>query len=88
MPTLNANKRTPSPQQPPKRRIGISAPKAGQVFLSIPQACARYGITRATYYRWLNARGFPRPIRFSSSCARIPLAAIEQWEAEQQQARG
>ena len=71
-PTTPLSRRTPSP---------------GQVFLSIPQVYARYGIHRTTLYRWMQVRGFPRPIQFSSSCARIPLAAIEQWEAEQKQAR-
>ena len=72
-----ANPHTPLRRQPPS---------PGQVFLSIHQACARYAVHRTTLYRWMGTRGFPRPLQFSTSCARIPLAAIESWEATQQQA--
>ena len=63
-------------------------PGPGQVFLSIPQICQRYAVHRATVYRWMDGRGFPRPVQFSTSCVRVPLAEVEQWEADQQQGRG
>ncbi|WP_051246015.1 AlpA family phage regulatory protein [Thioalkalivibrio sp. ALE19] len=65
-----------------------STPPAGQPFLSIPQVCQRYGIHRATAYRWMQERSFPRPVRFSASCARVPLDEIEAWEQAQRSVRG
>lgn len=73
-----------APSIPLRRR----PPGPGQVYLSIPQACSRYGIHRTTLYRWMSARGFPRAVQFSASCARVPLAEIEAWEQAQQQGRG
>ena len=63
-------------------------PRPGQVFLSITQICQRYGVHRATFYRWVHERGFPRPVAFSPSCARVPLAEIEAWEQAQLAGRG
>jgi len=76
-----ANPTTPLRRQPPS---------PGQVFLSIPQVCQRYAIHRATVYRWMSDRGFPQPVQFSPSCARVPLAEVEKWEASvaNQQAGG
>lgn len=75
---------TPAVRKPLKHR----APRPGQQFLSIPQVCQRYGIHGATAYRWMQERGFPLPVRFSSSCARIPLDEIEAWEQAQRSVRG
>ena len=63
-------------------------PGPGQVFLSIPQICQRYAVHRATVYRWMDGRGFPRPVQFSPSCARIPLDEVLAWEQSHAQARG
>jgi predicted DNA-binding transcriptional regulator AlpA len=73
-----------APPAPLRRRD----PLPGQKYLSIAQVCARFSIHRATAYRWMNERHFPRPVQFSPSCSRIPLTEIESWEQEQLSARG
>lgn len=76
---------TPTDIRAPSR---LSPPQDGQVFLSLPQICRRYAVHRATVYRWMDQRGFPRPLHISSACARVPLDEIEKWEQTQRRSRG
>lgn len=77
-----------APAAEPRAPMNRRTPSPGQVYLSLSQASQRYPVHQKTLYRWMQTRGYPRPVQFSSSCARIPLAEIEAWEAEQEQARG
>jgi prophage regulatory protein len=52
------------------------------MYLSDRALAARYDTSRATVWRWVETRGLPKPIRFSSGCTRWKLSDIERWEAE------
>lgn len=50
-------------------------------WLTVKQVAARYSISTATVWRWsAEQKGFPSPVKFSSSCTRWSLAELEQWE--------
>jgi predicted DNA-binding transcriptional regulator AlpA len=53
-----------------------------QQFLSDRQAAERYGVGRATIWRWLREDpSFPRPVRFTPGCTRWSLPELLAWEA-------
>lgn len=52
-----------------------------ETFLNDLQVSARYGVNRATPWRWAKARtDFPKPICLSPGCTRWKLSEIEAWE--------
>jgi predicted DNA-binding transcriptional regulator AlpA len=52
-------------------------------YLSDKDLAARYRNSRATVWRWVQTRNFPRPIRLSPQCTRWSLNDVLQWEATQ-----
>ncbi|MBT9246653.1 AlpA family phage regulatory protein [Gemmobacter fulvus] len=46
------------------------------------QLAARFGVHRATIWRWEagNAEGFPKSVQLSPGCRRWCLADVEAWE--------
>lgn len=50
-------------------------------FLSDIQIAARYGVHRATVWRWTHSDPeFPQPVKLSPQCTRWKLSKIEAWE--------
>ena len=58
------------------------------IFMSDTALAARYQVSRATIWRWAQARRLPNPIKLSEGCTRWRLAEVEQWEHEQLKASG
>lgn len=40
---------------------------------------SQFGISKSTLYRWVNERGFPKPIKFGSGVARWKQDEVELW---------
>lgn len=51
-----------------------------QQFITDRDVAARYGIGRATVWRWISVGDFPPPLKLSPKCARWTLSMLEQWE--------
>ena len=54
-------------------------------YLSDRQLAMRYGVSRATIWRWPDARGFPTPIKLSPGCTRWRLSDVIQWETAREE---
>jgi prophage regulatory protein len=53
-----------------------------ETYLSDIQLAARFGVHRATPWRWAkHNRDFPKAISLSAGCARWKLSEIEAWES-------
>ena len=53
-----------------------------ETYLSYAQLAARYGVHRATLWRWAKTDpNFPKPVSLSPGCTRWKLSAVEAWEA-------
>lgn len=53
-----------------------------ETYLTDAQLSARYGVHRATPWRWAKADpSFPKPVKLSPQCSRWKLSEIEAWEA-------
>ncbi|WP_084621115.1 helix-turn-helix transcriptional regulator [Paracoccus aminophilus] len=51
-------------------------------YLADVQVAARYGIHRATPWRWAKADpSFPKPFTLTHGCTRWKLSELEAWEA-------
>lgn len=50
------------------------------IYLSDTAVARRYGIGRATVWRWTQENKLPKPTRFSPGCTRWRLADLEEWE--------
>jgi predicted DNA-binding transcriptional regulator AlpA len=57
-------------------------------YLTRAQLCRRWGISRATSYRYEREGYIPKPVRFGPGSARFPLAEIERVEARAAEDRG
>lgn len=52
------------------------------LYLNVSQLSKRFGVHRATPWRWLNSDpAFPKPVKLSPGCTRWRLADIEAWES-------
>lgn len=52
-----------------------------EYFVSNSRVAARYGVHRATLWRWLKTDPtFPKPVTLSPGCTRWRLADLEAWE--------
>lgn len=51
-------------------------------YLSDKQVAERYGVHRATPWRWAEAQDFPAPVKITPGCTRWRLADVEEWEAK------
>lgn len=47
------------------------------------QLAQRFGVSRATIWRWAQKGKFPQPIKLSPGCTRWRLSDVEAWEAKQ-----
>lgn len=52
------------------------------LFVSDKQLAERYGVHRATIWRWASDpdSGFPGPVRLSQSCTRWSMGQVLEWE--------
>lgn len=51
-------------------------------FLSDVQVASRYGVHRATPWRWVKSDPtFPKPVSLTPGCTRWRLSEIEAWES-------
>ena len=54
-----------------------------ETYLSDTQLSQRYGVHRATPWRWAKTDpNFPKPVKLSSQCSRWKLSEIEAWEVQ------
>lgn len=53
-----------------------------EVFLSDKSLSVRYGVSRASIWRWVQAGRLPKPLKLSPGCTRWRSSDIEQWEAK------
>lgn len=51
-------------------------------FLSDKIVAGRYGVSRATIWRWAQTGRFPQPVKLSPGCTRWRSSDIEQWEVK------
>ncbi|WP_374763257.1 helix-turn-helix transcriptional regulator [Yunchengibacter salinarum] len=51
-------------------------------YLSDLQLADRFGVNRATVWRWVQAGHFPRPVKLTEGCTRWRAADVERWEAD------
>lgn len=49
-------------------------------YLSDKQVAARFGVARATPWRWVERGTFPAPIKLTPGCTRWRLSDVEAWE--------
>lgn len=49
-------------------------------YLSDKQLAERYGVGRATVWRWVAAGKFPKPIKLSPGCTRWQKSVVDQHE--------
>lgn len=53
-------------------------------YLSDKHVSERYGVSRATVWRWVREGRFPSPIKLTQGSTRWRLSDLEHWEAEQE----
>lgn len=52
-------------------------------FLTDTQLASRYGVNKATPWRWAKSDpNFPKPVKLSPQCTRWRLSDLETWEAK------
>lgn len=54
---------------------------AAEKFLSDLDLASRYGVHRATVWRWVRDRDYPAPIRLGASCTRWRQSEVLAWES-------
>ncbi|MDR5890296.1 MULTISPECIES: helix-turn-helix transcriptional regulator [Halomonas] len=52
-------------------------------YLSDKYVAGRYGVSRATIWRWAQSGRFPKPVKLSPGCTRWRASDLEQWETQQ-----
>lgn len=62
------------------KHLPKTTPKPSNVFLSVDQLANRYGVHKASIYRWVKEQSFPALIKLGPNVARWDLADVEQWE--------
>lgn len=53
-------------------------------YLSDKTIAERYGVSRATVWRWVREGLFPSPLKIGRQCTRWKLSDLEAWESEQE----
>ena len=53
-----------------------------QVYLSDKQLAERYGVARATVWRWIRTSDFPKPRKITPGCSRWPISDVVTWESQ------
>lgn len=54
--------------------------KQAALYLSDRDLAVRYGVCRATIWRWTQAGRLPQPVKFSPGCSRWNLEEVENIE--------
>lgn len=58
-----------------------------EVYVTDAQVAARYGVHRATPWRWAKVDpSFPKPVNLTPGCTRWRLSDVEAWEKSRAQA--
>ena len=50
-------------------------------FLKISEVLDRYGVSQATWYRWVKEGNAPRPRKLGANCVRWSIVDLTKWEA-------
>lgn len=58
------------------------------VFCQDKTVAERYGVSRATIWRWAAEGRIPKPIKLSPGCVRWNLKSLEEFEQKQAQQSG
>ena len=56
-------------------------------YVSAVQLAERYGVDKATVWRWAKRGAHPQPVKLSDQCTRWRLDEIEQREAKRESER-
>lgn len=59
-------------------------PHEAPKFLSDKDLAKRFGVARATPWRWVQSGTFPAPVKLSPNCTRWRLSDVEAWESKQE----
>ena len=51
------------------------------IYLTDRQVAKRFGVSRASIWRWMKEEGFPTPLRLTAGCTRWRLEDVEKWES-------
>lgn len=60
--------------------------QTSETYHSDKQVAARYNVSRATVWRWVDRDQFPHPVKLSPGCTRWPLSSLLAWEMERGEA--
>jgi prophage regulatory protein len=52
------------------------------VYFSDKDLARRFGVGRATIWRWVRDQGFPEPVKLSPHCTRWRLDDVQAWEGQ------
>lgn len=52
-------------------------------YIAITKVCKKLDVSEPTIYEWIDTKGFPPGITFSTRCVRYPESQIEQWVLNQ-----
>lgn len=52
-----------------------------ETYFSDRQLAERYAVHRATPWRWIKTRDFPKPVKLTEGCTRWRLSDVLAWES-------
>ncbi len=52
------------------------------LYLSVDQVAARFGVSKDSIWRWKRNGGFPAPVKLGGTTTRWRLTDIERWEEQ------
>lgn len=58
------------------------------VFIPDTAVAERFGVSRATVWRWTQNGVFPQPVKFSPGCTRWRVSDLDAWAAQRMEAAG
>jgi predicted DNA-binding transcriptional regulator AlpA len=53
-------------------------------YITDKNCAARYGTSRATWWRWVRNGHAPKPVKLAANTTRWKIADLTQWEAEKE----
>jgi prophage regulatory protein len=62
----------------------MSATEPSRVYAQDTHLAARYSVSRATIWRWVQDGRIPKPVKLSPGCTRWRLADLEKFEQGEQ----
>ena len=51
-----------------------------ETFISVKQLSARYNVSVASVWRWIQKSDFPSPVKLSPGCTRWRSSDLKKWE--------